>query len=107
MTETSPINNNVRGRPPRNPNRQQADGKYNSKPLDPMYFKKYYQEKTKFKKATCCMCGAVISDASNMAKHQKTTKCRANSDPHIKVQLALLALTAIDQQLSSEQDASP
>jgi ribosomal protein S27AE len=106
MTETNPINNNSRGRP-RNPDRLLADGKYNSKPLDPQYFKKYYQEKTKLKRATCCMCGVVISDSSNMAKHQKTTKCRANSDTHIKVQLALLALTAIDQQLSSEQDASP
>ena len=82
---------------PRNPDRLTPEGKYNSKPLDPMYFKKYYIEKTKLKQVVCPICHSSISDASNMSKHQKTNKCRSQLESEWKVKLALLALEAVRQ----------
>jgi len=52
-------------------NRWKRDGTYDSKPLDPEYFSKYYQKTltTPFK---CPDCGRTISSKSNLSKHRQT-----------------------------------
>ena len=55
------------------------DGKiiYNNKPSDPLYFKKYYDEKRKDKESQiiCCdRCQRTIA-AGHINRHQKTTIC--------------------------------
>ena len=96
-----------KGGRPRNPDRHLPDGTYNPKPLDPLYFQKYYQQRVKNKNVECPRCGCVVNDMSHMSRHQKTKKCLAHFDSEIGVKLALLALTAVELQLSSEQDALP
>jgi hypothetical protein len=48
--------------------------KYNYKPLDPDYFKKYYQEKIKGVKTNCQYCDCIITK-ENLIRHNKTKKC--------------------------------
>ena len=57
--------------------RWKPDGTYDSKPLDPEYFSKYYQKKlsTPFK---CPDCGRTISSKSNLSKHRQTNVCMRN-----------------------------
>ena len=55
--------------------RWNKDGSYNSKPLDPQYFKKYYETKLK-QPYKCPVCHKVISSKSNLSKHQQTEKCK-------------------------------
>ena len=62
-----------RTRRPRNPDRHLPDGKYNAKPLDPEYFKKYYHEAKQPKE--CEMCGKIIASGSHMKRHRDSNKC--------------------------------
>ena len=64
---------------PKNPDRHKVDGTYDAKPLDPDYFKRYYQEKTKNKNINCPKCECLVNDSSHMSRHQKTKKCRAKA----------------------------
>ena len=61
----------ARGRP-RNPNRVNADGSYNRKPLDPDYFKTYYKRRKKM--VACEICGKEVMD-SYLRMHQTTSGC--------------------------------
>ena len=56
-------------------NRWKEDGTYDKKPLDPQYFKKYYETKLK-QSYQCPVCQKVISSKSNLSKHQQTSKCK-------------------------------
>ena len=51
------------------------DGSYDSKPLDPDYFNKYYK-KNLCTQLDCPKCGKKLSSKSNLAKHQKTIRCQ-------------------------------
>ena len=62
-----------RTRRPRNPERHLPDGKYNAKPLDPEYFKKFYHEAKQPKE--CEMCGKIIASGSHMKRHRDSNKC--------------------------------
>ena len=64
-----------KGGRPKNPDRHLPDGSYNSKPFDPLYFKKYYQLKVKGRPVECARCGGLVCDALHMTMHQKTRKC--------------------------------
>ena len=66
--------------PPTKQSRWKPNGTYDTKPLDPDYFKKYYLNnlKTPF---TCPDCGTTISNKTNLSKHRNTKKCR-NSQTH-------------------------
>lgn len=61
-----------------NPDRHRPDGTYDSKPLDPLYFKKYYKEKVP-RNVPCTACGLIIADSSHMSRHKKTKTCIAKS----------------------------
>ena len=69
------LNSNYVGVEPNRPSRWRDDGTYDKKPLDPNYFKKYYQNHLK-QPFTCPDCGKTISSKSNLSKHQQTAKCR-------------------------------
>ena len=54
--------------------------KYNSKPCDPLYFKKYYDEKRKEKEATaitCELCQRQIA-CGHILRHQRSNICKKN-----------------------------
>ena len=51
------------------------DGSYDSKPLDPDYFNKYYK-KNLCSQLECPRCGKKLSSKSYLAKHQKTIRCQ-------------------------------
>ena len=55
--------------------RWNEDGTYNSKPLDPQYFKKYFQKHLK-QPFQCPDCKRMISSKSNLSKHRSTKICR-------------------------------
>ena len=63
---------------PKKTSRWNTDGTYDNKPLDPDYFKKYYQNKLKTP-FTCPDCGTTISSKANLSKHRNTKKCRNSS----------------------------
>ena len=50
---------------------------YDKKPLDPDYFKNYFQKNLKqpFK---CPDCGRTMSSKSNLSKHRQTKVCMSN-----------------------------
>ena len=52
---------------PEKPNRYRPDGTYDNSPLDPDYFKKYYQRNLK-KPFRCPDCGRTLTSKSNYAK---------------------------------------
>ena len=56
------------------PHRHRADGTYDSRPNDPDYFRKYYQERT-LRDIPCPNCGCNIKDATRKARHMRTKKC--------------------------------
>ena len=56
-----------------NPSRKLANGKYDAKPLDPEYFKKYYHRMKKAKE--CELCGKHIESGSHMKRHRESNKC--------------------------------
>lgn len=58
---------------PRKHTRWNPNEAYDTKPLDPDYFKKYYQNKLKTP-FTCPDCGKTISNKTNLSKHQKVQK---------------------------------
>ena len=60
--------NNIRWRP---------DGTYDKKPLNPNYFKDYYQKNLKTPIA-CPDCEKMIRNRTNLSKHQKTNICIRN-----------------------------
>lgn len=60
---------------PKRQSRWKDNGLYDTKPLDPDYFKKYYQNKFKTP-FTCPDCGTTITNKSNLSKHRGTKKCR-------------------------------
>jgi hypothetical protein len=62
-----------RGRPPSAPERQLSNGKYNHKPLDPEYFKKYWQEKLLIH-IECPRCGK-LTGKGKISRHYKTLVC--------------------------------
>ena len=52
--------------------------KYNNKPCDPLYFKKYYDEKRKEKEATvitCELCQRKIA-GGHILRHQRSNNCK-------------------------------
>ena len=51
------------------------DGTYNSKPIDPQYFKNYYQKHLK-QPFQCPDCKRMISSKSNLSKHRSTRICK-------------------------------
>ena len=65
---------------PKHTSRWKTNGTYDTKPLDPDYFKKYYQSKLKTP-FTCPDCGKTIANKTNLSKHRNTKKCR-NSQTH-------------------------
>ena len=63
---------NPRGRPI-NPDRH-IDGKYNNKPFDPEYFKKYYYKT--FRKEYCCsICGKILETTQRIKRHEQSAFC--------------------------------
>ena len=58
----------------RNPERYLADGTYNSKPLDPDYFKKYWREHSN-KEYKCPICEKVIFSCDKIKRHEKSRFC--------------------------------
>ena len=62
---------------PTKKSRWRDDGTYDNRPLDPDYFKRYYQNKLKTP-MTCPDCGKTIANKSNMSKHRNTKKCRSS-----------------------------
>ena len=57
--------------------RWKPDGTYDKTPLDPDYFKNYFQAnlKTPIK---CPDCGKAITSKSNLSKHRNTNICKNN-----------------------------
>ena len=56
------------------PQRHLENGKYNSKPNDPEYFKKYYHQVVK-QPYTCPRCDSILSSKSLRHRHEKTIYC--------------------------------
>ena len=57
--------------------------KYNHKPIDPLYFQKYYDEKRKFDDARrhiCVFCNKEIA-YGHKARHEKTKHCIKARNP--------------------------
>jgi len=70
---------NPRGRP-RVPHRALLEkGKYDTRPLDPEYQKKYYLEKLKDVKIPCPACGVPMFKV-NITRHMKSNKCRCKAE---------------------------
>ena len=79
-SEEAPIEKQAkkRGRHISNPDRWLANGKYNHKPTDPEYFKKYYH--VKFGHSyTCEICGGVLASTQKIQRHQNSKKCQNKS----------------------------
>ena len=54
--------------------------KYNNKPCDPLYFKKYYDEKRKEQEATvitCELCQRKVA-CGHILRHQRSNICKKN-----------------------------
>ncbi len=64
--------------------RWKPDGTYDKKPLDPDYFKNYYQGsfKTPIKRPDC---GKTITSKSSLPKHRQTNFCKNNRNRLSKV----------------------
>ena len=62
------------------PERYNEDGTYNKKPVDPEYYKKYYQQFVKHTPCTCDICGATISSKQKLSRHKKTQYCRLQAE---------------------------
>jgi hypothetical protein len=56
------------------PERWLPDGKYNDKPLDPDYFKKYWREHSN-KEYKCPICERVIFSCDKIKRHEKSKVC--------------------------------
>ena len=57
------------------PHRHLENGKYDNKPNDPEYFKKYYMEVLRCP-YECEVCGRVIASKSKLKVHQNSNYCR-------------------------------
>ena len=68
----------TRGRP-RVPHRALMDnGKYDTKPNDPDYLKRYYIENLQGMKVPCPTCGALVFKVT-ISRHMKSAKCRCHT----------------------------
>ena len=91
-TNTKPENESnpetkTKGRPVGATWRYMENGKYNDRPLDPDYDKKYYHAKVKgeFK---CPNCGCVLSSKSGLTRHQRTAvKCKEFEENLLRMEL--------------------
>ena len=64
-------------RPKTQNSRWKPDGTYDKKPLDPDYFKNYFQANLKTP-IECPDCGKTITSKSTLAKHRNTNICKNN-----------------------------
>ncbi len=58
-----------------NPARHLPDGKYDSKPLDKEYFKKYYHKKYCVP-YTCGICGRTLANDQKIKQHENSAVCQ-------------------------------
>ncbi len=57
-----------------NPARHLPDGRYDNKPLDPDYFKKYYHKKWCVP-YTCGICGRTLANSQKIKQHENSAIC--------------------------------
>jgi hypothetical protein len=79
--------------------RLDENGNYDNRPIDPDYFKKYWQENNW--KETCKRCGVQVARL-RMCKHIKSKKCMEAAKTMMCYQTAILILEQKNRELDKQ-----